>query len=55
MEDYVFPFERLRHVLGDQYDKPKEMEKKEEPKDEKMKDEKEEEPMIEELTEEQAK
>ena len=51
LEEYEYPFERLRHVLGDQFDKES---KKEELKKEDVKTATEEEPMIEEVTDEKA-
>ena len=47
LEEFEFPFERLKHILGDQYKKPEDK-KKQEQKDEKD----DEEPMIQELTDE---
>jgi dynein assembly factor 3 len=55
LEEYDFPFERLKHVLGDQYEDPhkKKMEEKAKKEAEKKKKEKDdEEPMIEEVTDE---
>lgn len=57
-EEYEFPFERLKHILGDQYNKPgtgvKGQVQKSDKSNAEKKDEKDEEPMIEELTDEQA-
>ena len=62
LNEYEFPFERLRHILGDRYDSPRTREKKakeaaEKKKAKKKKEEEQkaqEEPMIQEITEEEA-
>lgn len=61
MTDYDYPFERLRSILGDQYDNPKDKAKaeayKKQQEEEKKKKEKQddEEPMIKEIDEEEEK
>ena len=65
MNEYEFPFERLKHILGKQYDDPKKKQKKEgemdkieedeeDQKEEEEDEKKEEETTVQELTDEQA-
>ena len=52
---YIFPFERIKHLLGDDYDSPEEKKKKAEEKKRKEEEKKQEElTTVEEVTDEQA-